>query len=393
MKFREMLKLYKDGTLDAPQRELVETEIEKHEAISDYLYESSNIPELEDVVISEGIQEDREAEKFTKAVRSAVRRAFVKMGVIVGAVTIAVVLAVIFVLPNLVSKFYYDPNEVVGGSEDNFETTRMSLDLAVCTEMFCPYDYRESVIAEEQGYGEYEIIIPQAWSKNGIFTDVAGKLERNKLTLYDPNVFKLVIGNAFVPAKEIEEDWAYLGSGAAGTKEDAFAALKDLDENETHIAHFSLENLMDYESFYQEFGNIGAWCAVYNKNNPYNHFGFAQNTGGAVMHWDEEEYPCLNLTGLHLEEDPDYPNNDEEVMETHFLSMLKYMRDNPEIAVMLGHSAYGVWEDSEAWDHDIDHIEENGIKIFGFVVTADKETILELSENENISYVYTTPAQ
>jgi hypothetical protein len=38
-------------------------------------------------------------------------------------------------------------------------------------------------------------------------------------------------------------------------------------------------------------------------------------------------------------------------------------------------------------------VEENGLQIYGFAVTADKATILELAKAENIAYVYTVPHQ
>ena len=40
MTFREMINKYQEGTLEEQQTELVKNEIEKHEAISDYLYEA-----------------------------------------------------------------------------------------------------------------------------------------------------------------------------------------------------------------------------------------------------------------------------------------------------------------------------------------------------------------
>ena len=49
MTYRELLELYKAGELELEQRKRIEKDIEKQEAISDYLYEQEGIPGLEDV--------------------------------------------------------------------------------------------------------------------------------------------------------------------------------------------------------------------------------------------------------------------------------------------------------------------------------------------------------
>ena len=49
MTYRELLELYKTGELELEQRKKVEKDIERQEAISDYLYEQEDIPELNDI--------------------------------------------------------------------------------------------------------------------------------------------------------------------------------------------------------------------------------------------------------------------------------------------------------------------------------------------------------
>ena len=382
MNFCEMIKAYQDGTLETQQTELVKGEIEKHEAISDYLYESSQIPGLD---VAEGIVEagdtGKEAEDFSKMIRKAIRRAFVKMGIVVGAVTLAVVLAVIFLLPGFVSNFYYNPNKVVGTSEHGIDTERMSLDLAVFTELYLPGKYRDMVIADAQGYGKYTITIPQTMSYTGHFTTVAGTLERNELTLFDPNLLRGPSINAFVLPENVA--WGYRGMGAAGTAEDAFAKLQELDDRAVYTAYFSLERLTDYESIYAQVGY--AWYGVYNE---YGYFaGFDNSLSGKLFDWYREKYPMLStLDSRGSMEETEANEGSATAMKTHFLSMLRYMQDHPQVLEMFGN------EDSPLGD-TIRYVEENGLQIYGFAVTADKATILELVKAENIAYVYTVPHQ
>lgn len=48
-----------------------------------------------------------------------------------------------------------------------------------------------------RGYGEYDILIHQNVSYNRRFTNLAGKIEKGKMTLYDSNVLKAPTENAF----------------------------------------------------------------------------------------------------------------------------------------------------------------------------------------------------
>lgn len=378
MTFREMIKLYREGTLEDKQAEMVRDEIEKHEAISDYLYESSQIPDLDGMgAVVADATDGHEAEDFSKTVRKAIQRAFVKMGIVVGIAILAIVLATVFLLPGLVSAFYYNPNETVGVSSYGIETNRMSLDIAVYSELFLPGKYRDQVIAEELGYGKYYITIPQAISYTGHYTTVAGILERNELILYNPDLLQGYPVNAFVLPEDIV--WPHRGMGAAGSAEDAFASLQKLDDDAVYTAYFTLDALTDYESLYEQVGN--AWYAVYNE--PGYYAGFWSSQSGSVFDWDREKYPLLStLDSMGSMEEIDANAASADAMKTHFMSMLRYMQDHPETLDLFG------WRDYQLGEA-IEYVEANDLQIYGFAVIASKETILELAEAENIAYVYT----
>ena len=63
MTYRELLELYKAGELELEQRKKVEKDIERQEAISDYLYEREDIPELSDIFEDEGENNKRSEEE------------------------------------------------------------------------------------------------------------------------------------------------------------------------------------------------------------------------------------------------------------------------------------------------------------------------------------------
>ena len=74
---------------------------------------------------------------------------FLEMGAVMERVYLAIVLCVIFVLPQVISAFYYNPNQVMGRNEEagTITTDRMSLDLAVYSEIFQPGIYQGTVNA------------------------------------------------------------------------------------------------------------------------------------------------------------------------------------------------------------------------------------------------------
>ena len=162
MDYRKLIEDYKNGTLDEAQEKQVAADIEKHEAISDYLMESAEIPGLEEISLSsgEGALSESEAERGSSdtaaQIRKLIRRAFVKAGVIVGTAVLALTLAVLFLLPRFVDCFYYDPCEIAGVTPNGIETNRMTLDMAVWSELHLPGTYRDMVMCEREGYGSID---------------------------------------------------------------------------------------------------------------------------------------------------------------------------------------------------------------------------------------------
>ena len=404
MTYRELLQLYKTGQLDEQTRREVEEAIEKQDAISDYLFEASEIPLLEEAVSAEGPEQsaDRESDRFVALVQRSIRRAFIKTGVIVGAVVLAVVLCSIFVLPKAVDMFFYNPNEVVGvDPEAEYLTTeRMQLDLAVYSELYLPGAYRDSLYAEPEGYGTYSIRIPQTFTFGGRRNTISGKLTRNKLTLYDTNPLTPPVGNAFVMPAPIpnnnivvidgveQEDY-----GPGGSREDAIAATENLVDGENYLGFVSLSQIMDYDSFADwllnsEAGYNELWCAVAARDE-WDHLireniGFRASASGYHMDWDKKSYPYLSLLN---NDDLTCPEDfDGDIMKQHFLSMLQYQKDHPEFAEMMGRGAdpYGI-------EKLIEVTEANPLETYGFAIVAEKETFLDLWEDPMVKYIYTTP--
>ncbi len=396
MTYKDLLRLYKSGELDAQQSAEVEKDIEKQEAISEYLFEAEGIPEFSDFdVQTEGeiSAGDSEEKRFMKMINKSIRRAFIKLGVAVGVIVLAVVIVASTALPYIVDACYYNPSKIVGEG-DGWNTNQMSLDTAIYTELFTPGYYRIKAEAKREGYGNYDICIPQNFSVNGQFRDVYGSVEKGKLTLYSDGLFKLPAQNAFVPEDILDVKAVYSGTGAAGSAQDAMEKLNALDKNDYYVGYVTLNKVMTYDELVKwskATGVVPDWCAVCKKEkNSYevdDIVGFNYLSSSGEMAYDNEKYPYLNYFDM-VETVDDFPEDaiSTEVMEAHMTSMLRFMADREEFRDMVGCITR-----EDVLEQFADNIEENGLNIYGFAIVAQKDKLIEISSLDDVHYIYTTP--
>lgn len=398
MKYRELLDLYKKNELDNIRRAEVEADIEKQEAISEYLFENEEIIDFSDPCLQSDISDadmDFDEKRFNKMIKKSIRKAFLKLGIAVAVIVLGLVIAANTALPHVVDAFYYNPAKISGTTSNGIDTNQISLDTAIYTELFTPGYYRYHVGAFEEGWGKYDIQIFQNTSYNGQFRTVYGTIEKGKMTLFDDTVFKLPTQNAF--ATDEIEGMAGCGTAAAGTAVNAKEKLKELDESDYYVSYVTLNRVMTYDELVKWSnlsGIVPDWCAVcyQNEKGSYDYHagdivGFNFLTSCGEMGYDNEKYPYLNYFDM-LETIESFPkdNFSSDVMKEHMLSMLSYMRDNKEFRDMVGCTMA-----EPSMNGLIDNIEEYGLNIYGFVVVAQKDRILEISQNENVPYIYTTP--
>ena len=418
MKYHELLELYKKKELSGEQQEMVEQDIERHEAISEYLFEkeeedilqdSGKLPEESAIRFIE--KEKNAADDFTKRVNRAVRRAFLKLGAAVCAVTLVVVLLVLFVLPHVVSSFYYDPGRIVGESSYGGTTNQMSLDLAVYTELALPGTYRDDVQVEDRGYGNYDITIYQSVSRSGEFHHVAGRVEKNTLRLYDPNLFNISASNVFgwfQMNMDYDGTLTQLAENSQGdlfytpeSNEQSAEYLNLLDDNKYYLAYVTLDRILSYDDFIRFTENYSEqaadiWCVPRTAEDSYMPVGRPANLGfyirlgqSSMLEWDREKYPDLILWSFDDPSEWDEAEEkikDETFAAEHFAVMLDYMSEQDEFLGMVGQQA------GEKYAEAADYIRENGLQVYGFACVADKETLLELNAEEAVFGIRTEDA-
>ena len=387
MTYRELIELYKQGKLEEDKRKELEKDIEKQDAISEYLFDRDEI-ELMDSLDNEdkeqGQKNEEDADRnFVKMIHRSIRRAFMKMGAVITVLILIAVLFIQFGLPKAVSSHYYNPNKSIGEN-----TNQMSLDMAVYTELFVPGNRREFVSVTDNGYGNYEFIVHQDFSYNGIFTDVSGKINQNKLVFYNSNIIDRPETNVFewsnpdlkssasireqmkqMKAEYGENDDIHFEYSV--TPEDAKETIAGLENNKSYNAYVCFDKIMEYRDFvsfiknYNDLGEI--WCAVVVKENgervDVNNMGFNYRKGGGrFLDWDKDKYSYFLQCDDDIEE--------EEQAENHFTALIKYMCEQKKFVQMM---------DQRCVDEEmVDYVEKNGLKIYGFQTVAEKEDLQKL---------------
>lgn len=422
MTYRQILDKYKKNALPEEKQKEVAADIEKYEAISDYLYEESEIPD-----INEAFSEPNEntcgcngsgcdpgpagsitdsaqrAEDFTAVVNRSIRKAFLKLGITVFAAAALLILFVQFILPGIVDNFYYDPTEIVSQPTDSFIENRMSRDIGTYTELVMPETHRTDVTAESLGYGKYNISIHQNLSYTDFFSTATGDVTRGKLRLFNEDILRKPTGNAFgwsqiyvdfkndeYQTKSLTElyritdertkndvEEGEIMHGAAGSPEQSLETIKGLRDDMPYYAYVTFERMLDFSQVEKiidsadkdDFMITEPWLAVdtYPRSNAPDGSSY-------------EYITTLPKIGF-IVQDQDNVSENEELQQKHFTDMLDYMAEQTDFLKMFD-------EDPQTFADASQLIKKNGLHIYGMGCTVSKSTMLKLMEFDNVREIY-----
>lgn len=393
MKFEEMMKRYVSGQLSVEEAAYVKSEIEKYEAISEYLYDKE-IQEDSFLQPEQEIDEackNQEENKVVMLINRSIQRAFLKMGCVILAITLSIVLFCIYGLSPLISSFYYNPKKEVGEL-----TNQMSLDCAVYSELSMPGTRIDNVVVEEKGFGNYHFTFYQQGGRPDELVSIAGEIEKGKITFYNENLLQYL--------HDISEENLFVNIGKVGMiansdtgevvtdlkespskKEDLRQMVEELEEDTVYRGYLSFEEDLSFEEMTSFFiqGSIRypEWIGIRtDSDNRYN-LGYAMNQGGKVLRgWDKKRYPEL----LSITEDGRLKSMEKEVLNEewcrqHFQSMLKYMEDQDTFRKMI--------QDEKDYSAMKEYIDKNGLNCYGMVIETEKEELQRLIEDERVSNI------
>lgn len=385
MTFREMMELYKEGSLDDAKKMKLEGEIEKHEAISEYLYENEQIPSVAEILgkpegddpaaKGESIADKKaameqksaqQAQDFAKMIRSEMKKMMIKTGAVVLAIILVAVILVTLVIPKIVDNFYYKPD---------------NKDFTTYASLFLPDSHFNRSGSEsghykqtDHGWGIYDIEFTK-WeqSLNDCYSDSLKcftiHIDKNTMTGDDNGFFT---GRSYYP---IYDKYSGVHYDAEANMKKKLAAVTD---NEIYDAYLTFTEPVKADDF----------KALLKKTGLYGDAHLWDGLWIAVCANNSDHYYSPTLIGMDYTEDNGYDPTEA------FVSNVRHYASNDQFILMMeGISPYddfsvSVYKDN--YNGFADDIEQNGMYIYGMYVPSVKgEFIKEIYENNKnvIDYI------
>jgi len=386
MKYRELLEKYKEDLISEEEKQIVEQDIEKYEAIEEYLSERIDMDLFNLTTSSESEQHNEETIKIKKSVNSRLRKVvFTSVSIV-----IALVIGVFFVISPLIGSYYYNPAKITvgeGKSDINF-------DLYAITELNLPgYSLSSDVHVEKLGFGEYDI----GFSRRNLFAQesnhVTTKIKRSiKITnhtefIEDNNFYFINIRVPIAEPEHIDEQKQRVMNHIMKLNPVSYVSASLTFEKD-----LTMEELHRLELKYPDIKFV--WAGI--RTAPISED--LQNIIGIHLIKSnyliidqasvEKKYPAfhilewlVNPTGYKSSE----MSLEAKAYELHYKSLLKYMIDRNEATKVLESDFSN--RKLEYYKSALDYAEEYGVKTFGVLIYANAEDIIELVENEPIKLV------
>lgn len=399
MTFRELLEKYKNGTATEEERALVEEELEKSEAIADYLAEGLEALEGSGEALAASGAE-------VKKVRRTVNRRLRRTALWAAAIVLAAVLAVQFVVNPLVSSFYYQPNaRTVGQDEERSAEAAMryavgddvEVDLTALYELLVPGRTPVDVQVDAEGFGRYTLTYQ---AEDGLTGDMQPVTQKLRPGTYDTQSqsrwgnYELSIMDHGAPASPEEKAsnsetdylsqlpetsfvtaWVHFPEDLTCVQFAQLAESYDLDRDNRIFFRWAGVRVSDCN---EDTGELSRFLGVIPEE-------AAMEQARVSPAW--ETYPLFDYQQYIADNGFNSIGNNRGAnsgyqMETHFQSILAYAADRSEAVEALVGPIYegALWDFAAAKSY----VEEHGVRIGGALVYAEPKALLRMWERGEI---------
>ena len=153
MNYKDLLQRYKKGLLNDEEKRIIEQEIEKHEAIEEFLTETMDEEIYDSWNTLDFENHKEETSKLKKSVNKKLRK------VVFTSVLIVVVLyiGIFYILSDIVDKIYYDPTATTQSEDIKYKKSDFYYDMQAYVSLNMPGFSIYSTFQESKGFGEYEV--------------------------------------------------------------------------------------------------------------------------------------------------------------------------------------------------------------------------------------------
>lgn len=384
MNYKELLNRYRKGLVTEEEKQLVENEIEKYEAIEEYLSDImyEEFEDFEEITkISKNEKHDEETIKLKKSVNSRLRK-IVFMSV---AIVIALFISIFFVVSPLIDGLYYNPNKTTVGISDN----DISFDVYAISELNMPGLSPSNVLVDKKGFGEYNVM----YSYRNLFTDenysVNHKIKRGKIisSCRDP----ILNANMFLDIRYPDANESYIEE----KKQNVINHLKELNP----VSYVSTEIMFEKDLSMEELYNLELkypdiefeWAGIRTdsqdkKTNELIGIHLLNSKNNSVLLGDEHiknKYPAFFILDWLV--DPIGKKNSDshieaQAYEHHYMSLLEYLVDREEAVNVLEHRT----GKDKFYKQALEYTKEHGVKTYGVLVYAEAKDLLQMIDQEDI---------
>lgn len=390
MTYREKLELYSQGKLDGKEKIEIEKELEKQEALSEYLFEHQLPPGMDDLFESGSAFDDNTAfgeessvkddtEDVAKQINKSIKRAFRKTGIIAIIIAVILTLFIVFALPHIVSAFFYNPGNDIGANDEGTQIEQLEADMSVFAEYHIP-ELGPSLVAGSEGYGygnySYSVFADFSAGEGYGSTNItlSGNLKRNDFSCFNnPVLYEFDRDHFDNQCDELVE------------------SVNNMSETDLYYVYVAFASNMPYEKFYNDFVDMDSygtncswvWCGVNvsdDENAGYHEKeGFFAKSGDnySQFPYDEEKYP--NLTWRESSKEL----KTEKMATEHFSSILDYLNDSGRFLSLDNCLRPG----AALVGNQMDYIEKHGMNIYGFIYVTDKTHVKNILTAKGVSQV------
>lgn len=378
MNYKELIERYKKGLVSDEEKLIVDQEIEKYEALEEYISDKIDI-NFDDLNIPlNNKQHKEETENLSKSVSRRLRKVVITSVAIV----IALVIGIFFIISPIVDNFYYNPAKVsvgTGNSDINF-------DLYAFSELNIPgYSMSSNVNIERLGFGEYDI----SYFRINLFTQevdyVTTKIERG---IKNNNHTEIIWhnGSNFISVRlpsAISQDHINKQKDKVMNHIKQLSPVSYVSANLTFENDLTMEELHELELKYPEIEFIWAGIRTPENSTRSDLIGIHLVGSNSLILTDklvEEKYPAFRIMEW-LVNPSGYGDMSIEAKayELHYKSLLQYMIDRKEATNVLDYSGKLSYYESA-----LEYADANGVKTYGVLIYSNADGLIKLVEDESI---------
>lgn len=380
MNYKDLINRYKKGLVNVEEKQLIEEELEKYQAIDEYFNEVFE-EELDYPTHEEKHDKlDEETIKLRKSVNGRLRKVIYASVAIV----ITLIITIFYIVSPLVDTLYYDPSKFTVGKMFN----DISFDVLAITELNMPGLTPSTVFVDEQGFGRYDV----RYSYRNVFTDesynVNHKIEPGKMqSWFNSPTFSQGV---FLDLRYFKATDLYIGE----KKQNIINHLKKLNP----VTYVSMEIMFENDLTMEELYNLQLkypdiefeWAGIrtdFSDKNINDVLGIklrGKKTETTLLADEASvspKYPGFFIMGWLVNPvgyDKDSPL-EAQAYEQHYISLLEYVIDRKEAVKVLEHKTK-----NEFYKSALEYAKQEGVKTYGVLLFAEVEDLLTMIENELI---------